>query len=156
MWHTVFITVHALAGVVAFVAGCVALPRGALFAGYLWSLAGMELFLVLAIATEWGELTMPTRVLFAALTALGGVMILRATQARRLVPSGSARPSGRYVDHIGFTLVALVDAFLVVTVLNLGAPGWIVAATGILVAIAGHFVLRAVRSRLVSGAVPLG
>jgi len=156
MWHTIFITLHALAGVVAFVAGCVAIPQGSLFASYLWSLVGMELFLMLAIATEWGELSTPTRVLFAALTALGGVMVLRAAQARRLVPSGAGRPSGRYFDHIGFTLVALVDAFLVVTVLNLGVPGWAVATTGVLVAVAGHFALRAFRSRLVPDAVPLG
>lgn len=143
MWHTVFIILHTLAGVIAFVAGCVAIRRGSLFATYLWSMVGMVLFLVLAIAVNWGELDTPTRILFSAFFVLGAVMVWRAAQARRLVPSGSTGPSRRYIDHVGFTLVALFDAFVVITVLDLGAPGWAVAAAGVLVAIAGHFALRA-------------
>lgn len=131
MWHTVFITSHALAGTVAFVAGWVAIRRGSVFAIYLWSMVGMLLFLVLAMATQWSEFETPTLVLFSALVALGGLMVLRAAQSRPLVPSGSAGPSGRYFDQIGSNLLGLFDAFLVVTVLNAGAPGWIVAATGV-------------------------
>ncbi|MPZ64874.1 MAG: hypothetical protein GEU83_04960 [Pseudonocardiaceae bacterium] len=155
MWHTVFITVHAVAGGVAFVAGCVALPRGALFGTYLWSMAVMALFLALAVATEWGVIPMPLSLVFAALTVLAGYMVWRAAQARRIRPTARTGPSTRYVAHIGFTLVALFDAFAVITVLNAGAPGWLVAAAGVLIAVAGHFVLRAARSRLVPAPAPV-
>lgn len=44
--------------------------------------------------------------------------------------------------------VFLMLAFIVILVLNLGAPVWLVAGSGILIAVAGHFVLRAVHQRL--------
>jgi hypothetical protein len=149
MWHTVFIALHAVAGSVAFVAGCVALRRGVLFTVYWWSLVGMVLFLVLAIAADWVELEVPVRLLFSAFVVLGGVMLWRAALARRVRPTDATGPSARYIDHVGFTLVALFDAFVVITVLNLGVSAWLVAATGIAVAIAGHFVLQVAKNRLV-------
>jgi hypothetical protein len=76
-------------------------------------------------------------------------MVWRADQARRIRPSDSAGPSARYVGHVGFTLISLFDAFTVVLVLDLGAPGWLVAAAGVLIAVAGSFVLGAIRERLV-------
>lgn len=151
MWHTVFITMHAVTAVVAFVAGCIALPRGTLFGTYLWSMAAMALFLALAVVSEWGVIAMPLSVLFAAFVALAGYMVWRGAQARRIRPTEATGPSARYVEHIGFTLVALFDAFAVIAVLNAGAPGWLIAVAGVLIAIAGHFTLRATRSRLVPG-----
>jgi hypothetical protein len=149
MGHTIFITVHAVAAGIALLAGGVAIAGRSLFRTYLWSLVAMEVFLVLAIAEEWGVIDVATRVLFAAFAALGLYMVWRADQARRIQPSGSAGPSASYVAHVGFTLVALFDAFIVILVLDLGAPGWLVAAAGVLIAVAGHFALRALRERLV-------
>lgn len=149
MWHTIFIAAHAATGGIALLAGCIAITGRALFATYLWSLVAMEVFLVLAIAAEWPVIDVVARLLFAAFAVLGLFMVWRADQARRIQPSGSAGPSASYVAHVGFTLVALLDAFIVILVLNLGAPGWLVAGTGVLIAVAGHFVLRAVRERLV-------
>ena len=117
----------------------------------------MVVFLALAVTAEWSRLDAATRLVFTGFVALGGFMLWHAACARSIRPA-SAGPSPRYVEHIGFTLVALLDAFLVVAVLNLGASGWVVAAVGLLVAGAGHFVLRAVRDRLVptvSAAVPV-
>lgn len=151
MWHTVFITIHALAGTVAFAAGCVALRRGALFGTYLASMAAMLGFLVLAIATEWSILPAPTRIVFGALTALAVVMLSRAELARRCRPHAARDP--RYFNHVGFTLVGLLDAFVVVAVLNAGAPGWLVVAVALGIAAAGHLVLRDVQRRT---AVPVG
>ncbi len=149
MWHTIFITVHAVAGGIALLAGCVAIGRRTLFRTYLWSVVAMEVFLVLAIAEAWATIGVATRVLFAAFAALGVYMVWRADQARQSQPSGSAGPSTAYVAHVGFTIVALFDAFIVILVLDIGAPGWLVAAAGVLIAVAGHFALRAVRERLV-------
>ena len=155
MWHTIFIALHAATGLISLVAGCVALRRGALFSTYLWSMVGMTLFLVLAVAAEWSTLQTPARLLFSAFAVLAGVMVWRAAAAGRMLPIGADGPPGPYVDHIGFTLVALFDAFAVIAVLNAGAPGWLVVASGVGIAIAGHFVLRAVRRRLVPAPQPV-
>ncbi len=72
---------------------------------------------------EWAELPAGTRVLFTAFALLGVVMLWRAARARPIRPSRRVPPSARYVEHVGFTLVALFDAFIVILVLNIGAPG---------------------------------
>ncbi len=149
MLHTTFIVLHALAGTAAFAAGCVALRRGRGFPVYLWSMIAMAVFLVAAVVSEWNLLDSTTRAVFAAFVVLAGFMLWRAGRARSLRPTPSAGPSVAYFEHIGFTLVALFDAFVVVSVLNAGAPGWLVAAVGVAIGIAGHFVLVAVRARLV-------
>lgn len=151
MWYSTFIFVHAVTGGIALLAGCVALGRRRMFGTYLWSLVAMEVFLVLAIAAEWMVLDAAARGLFAALAVLGVFMLWRADRAWRVRPRGGAGPSARYVEHVGFTLVALFDAFVVVAVLDLGAPGWLVAALGVLIGVAGHFVLRTARARLIDG-----
>ncbi|MDP9416497.1 MAG: hypothetical protein M3P48_01340 [Actinomycetota bacterium] len=148
MLHSVFIGLHALAGVVALVAGGFALTRGRFFAIYLWAMVAMLGFLVLAVAAQWPVLTGPTRFLFGALGALAVVMCARAWLAGRLRPVAPAPPPAAYVRHVGFTLVGLLDAFAVITVLNAGAPGWSVAAVGVALAAAGHFAIDAAEHRL--------
>lgn len=151
MWHAVLIALHAVTGTVAFVAGLVAHRRRALFDAYLWSLVATVVFLVTAVAEEWGRLGGGARVLFTAFGVLGVVMVWLAVAARR-VPVLSAA----YLDRVGFTLIALFDAFLVVTVLNLGAPVWLVVASGVAAGVAGHFVLRAVKERAAPAPVSAG
>lgn len=152
MWHTVFIALHAVAGSLSLLAGCVAIRGRALFGTYFWALVAMEVLLVLAIAAEWPALTPPTRLLFGVLALLGVFMVWRADKARRIRPSGSEAPSARFVAHVGFTLIALFDAFIVVLILNRGASGPLIAVVGVLIAVAGHFALVAVRRRIVDGA----
>jgi hypothetical protein len=124
-------------------AGCVTIVRRTLFGLYFGALMAMELFLILAITARWNEIGTTSRFLFTAFAVLGLFMIFRADQARRT----TTRSRG-YVEHVGFTLVALFDAFTVIMVLNTGAPVWLVVAAGIGVGIAGHFVLRATHQRL--------
>ena len=142
MWHAVLITLHATTGTVALLAGLLAHRSRALFRTYLWSLVASVAFLAAAVAEEWGRLDGLSRALFGAFVVLGLVMVWLALAARRL-PAGSPR----YVDLVGFTLVALFDAFVVITVLNGGAPVALVVASGVVVAVAGHFVLRAAKTR---------
>ncbi len=108
----------------------------------------MEVFLLGAIAAEWAGLDTATRVLFGAFAVLGMFMVWRGWQAGRLRPGRSKRPSRRYVAHIGFTLIALFDAFVVIAVLNAGADVWLVVAAGLAVAVAGHFTMRAIARRV--------
>jgi hypothetical protein len=151
MWHDILITAHAAAGGIALLAGALALRYRALFMTYLSSLVAMELFLALALAADWAATGTSARVIFVALTLLGLYLVWRADRARRVRPDGPAAPSASYLAHIGFTLIALFDAFTVILVLDLGGPGWSPATAGVLVAVAGHFVLRAVRHRVRQG-----
>jgi hypothetical protein len=156
MWYGIFIALHAMAGVLAFVAGCQATMHRRWFTTYFWSLVGLMVFLILAIAVRWSEFDGAARLLFAAFTALGVFMVWRAWRAGRIL--ASTRPdttseevgerSTRYLAHVGFTLVALFDAFVVITVLDLGAAGWLVAVIGVAVAIAGHFAVVDMERRL--------
>lgn len=146
--HSLLIALHAGTGVVAMLAGAVALFRGGrLFGTYLVSLIATTLFLALAVAAEWTVLGAGSRVLFTAFTLLAVVMVARGVLAGRLLPAGR-RPSPVYLEHVGFTLVGLLDAFVVIAVLNAGAPIWLVVASGVLLAIAGHFALRATKRAL--------
>lgn len=138
MPHTILIALHAATGGVAMIAGLVALLRpGLLFGTYLVALVATTVFLAAALAAEWTVLDTGARALFTAFVLLAVVMVVRGVLAGRL----SAATPG-YVEHVGFTLIALFDAFVVITVLNMGAPVWLVVASGVAVAVAGHFVLR--------------
>lgn len=151
MWHTIFITIHAVTGGLALLFGLAMLRYRLLFPGYLAATIGMEVFLLLAIAAEWGGIGFGTRLLFGALAALGAFVVWCAVRARSLRPARDERPSRRYFRYVGFTLVAQFDAFVVIDVLNVGAPGWAAAASGVLIAIPGHFVLRWADGRVTGG-----
>jgi hypothetical protein len=49
---------------------------------------------------------------------------------------------------LGFTLVALLDAFVVIGALDLGAPGWLVGLVAIAVAAMGHAWITRLKRRL--------
>jgi hypothetical protein len=87
--------------------------------------------------------------LFAALSALGAVMVWCGAQARRIAASSRTRWSARELDQIGFTLVALLDAFVVIAALDLGAPGWLLGVVAVAVAGMGHAWITRLKGRLV-------
>jgi hypothetical protein len=76
-------------------------------------------------------------------------MVWRGTRARRIAASSRQQPSARELDHLGFTLVALLDAFVVIAALDLGAPGWLLAVVAIAVAAMGHVWITRLKKRLV-------
>jgi hypothetical protein len=152
MLHMALISLHAACGVLAFAAGCLAVRRRSFFPVYLWSLAGLLVFLVLAVATDWAQLDPVARILFTVFAAFGGVMGWQALEARRTLPEAHAAPSAAYLDHLGFTLVALFDGFVVILAIDLGAVAWMAAVVGALGAVAGHLALRAVKARSASRA----
>lgn len=155
MFHTVLIALHAGTGVLALLAGTVALLRaGRFFGTYLVSLVATTVFLAGAVVTDWVVFDPGTRVLFTALVLLAVVMVARGVLAGRVRPT-AGRPSPGYLEHVGFTLVALLDAFVVVTVLNAGAPVWLVVASGVLLAGAGHVALRRTKQVLAGGPAPV-
>ncbi len=109
------IVLHTLSGVSAFVVGVAALqPVRAsrhrwlppLLAGLL---VGLVVFMVAAMAIHWTELAGASQILFAALVGLGVYMVHRALHARSLAAHADWRHQERYMDDIGFVLIALFD-----------------------------------------------
>ncbi|MEU4392682.1 hypothetical protein [Kribbella sp. NPDC023855] len=148
MWHTVFIVLHATAGVVAFATGCFAVRRQGLFPYYFWSLALLDLFMVVAVSIGWRDMGTAARVVFSGLIVLGGYMMWRAIQASRTRPSAGNPPSAKYLDHLGFTLIALFEGFAIVAAIDLGAPTWLVVALAVGGVLAGHLTLNHLKSSL--------
>ncbi|WP_102141025.1 hypothetical protein [Mycobacterium hubeiense] len=146
--HDVLIAVHAVFGGLAFVAGLVALRSGRLFAIFLWSLVGTIASLAGAVIVGWAAYTTAERIIFLGLTALGVYMVARGVGAAQLRPAGGPS-TRRYVSHLGFNLIALFDAFVVVLVLDLGGPVWLMVVAGVAIAVGGHFLLDAIEHRVV-------
>ncbi|WP_225729171.1 MULTISPECIES: hypothetical protein [unclassified Nocardia] len=154
MLHTVLIYLHAAFGVASFGTGIAALRRGALCPSHLWTLIGTIVFLALPIAGEWSKLDGTAQTLYSAFLVLGFYMIWRSTEACRVRPARGGAPSREYVSHLGFNLIALFDAFVVILVLDLGGPVWLIVTVGVLVAAAGHPVRRRLEHRLAPAGTP--
>lgn len=144
--HLTFLTIHAVAAVLAAVAGVLALRRPRWAGSYVVLLAVSAAALAGVAATP----TPGMLLIDLALLALFVVVLVRAEQARR-VASAARAGSPRYVAGVGFGLISLAAGFLVVTVFDLGAPVWGIVATGVIVAVVGHLVLRR-RLRALEGA----
>lgn len=149
MWHTVFIVLHAVAATVAWLAALVALPAGRFFEVYRWAQIGAVAALVPALAVGWSGYDTVLRIAYSGLLVLAAVMLVRAHLAARMLPAATGGPTARYIDHVGFTIIALSDGFAIVAALRAGAPGWLVAVVAVGVIVAGHFGLRVAKARWV-------
>ena len=147
MWHTVFITLHAIAATVAWLAALIALPAGRLFEVYRWAQVGMLAALVPALVVGWSGYDAFSRIAYIGLVVLATVMLIRTQLAGRILPAATGGPTTGYLDHVGFTIIALSDGFAIVAALRAGAPGWLVAVIAVGVIVAGHFGLRAAKAR---------
>jgi hypothetical protein len=153
MPHTVLIILHATAALVCFTAGVLSLGLRTATSGrlrlYLASLLAMLLFMAVAIAVDWAGLDPTARLIFLGLGGLGLYMAWRAgraaTRLRRQDPGW--RP--RYLDDIGFTLVALFDGFVIVAAIDLGAPVWLVILIAVVGVGGGIQAMNRVKARLV-------
>lgn len=155
MAHNLLIAAHALAGVVCFVAGAVALrataPASAWFRAYLVALVGLVLFLLAVVVLDWTRLDETRRIVFTALFALGLYMLWRGVRASARLHGRADGWRPRYVDDIGFTLISLFDGFVIVGAIDLGAPGWLVAVVAVAGVAAGVVAIRQVKARLATG-----
>lgn len=148
MLNTLFITVHATAATIGFVAGMLAVPAGRFLGLYRGALAVMAVALVPAVLVDWTATDPVARAVFAGLFVLSVVMVVRGELAARLAPARTGGPAPAYVDHLGFTLVALADGFAVVAVIRAGVPGWLVAAVAVGVVVIGHTGIQLAKRRL--------
>lgn len=142
----VLVSLHGAAGVIAFFAGGVLIfsrryaTDRRLFGLYWWSLIGLTTFLAGAMVAYWAHYTPASRVTFVGLFVLSLYMLYRAHRARGLLRSLPEGWQGPYIEHIGFTLISLLEGFVIVAVLNAGGAWWLVA----LVAVAGIYLGRRV------------
>jgi hypothetical protein len=137
--RTTLITAHAVTATVALLA-TLGGRRARWFALHYAALVAMLVLLVAAIAVGLPGRAAGELVIDAALVGLGLVMIAHTEGARR-VRRDDAR---RFVERVGFSIVGLVDAFVVVTVFDV-APAWVATAVGVSIAVVGHLAIRSAR-----------
>lgn len=141
--YTLFIALHAVTASVALVAAVMARRRARWLATYEGALVAMLMFLVLAVAWDLRGRSVVQHVVVVALVALGGVMIAKAEQARR----ARHDPGSDVTGLVGFGVIGLVDAFVIVALVNAGLPGWLVGVAGGAIAAGGHAVIHRLRQR---------
>jgi len=157
MLHTSAIVLHATCAVAAFVVGVILIfqPAGRrqlqLARALVALLALMGLFLVVAILSHLTSLPTIQRIIFGALFLLLLYMIYRAVQAVNVLtgPSGGQGDDQlKVVDHAGFVLISLFDGFAIVSALDVGAPGWLVAIIAVGAVVVGILALNARKTAL--------
>jgi hypothetical protein len=151
--HNVLIILHAGAATISFFAGglLVLVPaytsnRG-LFSFYWWLLIGMVILLLGAIVVYWTEYTSIERIIFPGLLILAFYMLFRARSANHLLRIQPNDWKRNYIEHIGFTLISLFEGFIIVSGLNSGVPGWLVALLAILGLLAGRWLISFAQRR---------
>jgi hypothetical protein len=147
MWMSM-IVLHTLAGLVAFAVGWIIVsPRRAerrprLAGVFVASIGALIVFMVGAMAAQWADITLGERLVDSGLVGLGLLMLWRARRAHRLLHAGCAEPPSTYVDDVGFDLISLFDAFVIVAAIDLGAPAWLVTIVAVAAVVVGHHLLR--------------
>ena len=96
----------------------------------------------------WTQYSRIERILFPGLFGLGLYMLYRARSARQLLGSRQRNWKQAYIEHIGFTLISLFEGFIIVTGLNSGSPGWLVALFAILGVILGRWAIGFAQQRV--------
>ena len=144
--HTLSIVVHALSATGAFIIGIVllfqrnTLRQLQLGVAFLVLLILMEVFLVIAILSHVTSLPTLTQIIFGGLAILGVYMIWRAVQAVSVLQGQNGNQLA-VIDHIGFNLIALFDGFVIISALDLHAPGWLVAVIAVGAVALGNYAL---------------
>ena len=151
--HYALIILHTVAGTISFIAGLlvVILRRTSwLFEGYLWSLVVMAISVVMVVIWDWPVLTLPQQISYTALGALGIYTSYRGFQARQ---KQAYRYTGwrlEFMEDVGFTLISLFDAFVIIGAIDLGMPIWGVVVLGAVGIIAGRKWIQYEKQRYIS------
>ena len=143
----IFIIIHTLLALTAFVAGLLMLHRPVierrpwLMTLFLFATIAMTIFVVLATVSHWYSISVGERVAFGLLPLLALYMIYRIVKARTYLQNGQWN---RYIDGVGFALISYFDGFIIVAMLDLKAPAWAVATVAVLAVLLGtRYVNRA-------------
>jgi hypothetical protein len=162
MLHFLLIVLHALSGVIAFVAGWMSIirlrtkPLSGLLWLYLGSLVGLVVFMSGAILIDWPQLSTVQLLIYLGLFALGIYMLVQGYQAYAVQQKHDQGWKVSYVDHVGFTLIALFDGFVIVSAIDLGVPAWGVVVIGVLGVVVGRYAINRARSTIAPRAFSAG
>ena len=135
--HTIAIALHALSATGAFFVGVAllfqtsALRQLHLARGMVALLLFMAVFLVIAILSHITTLPTISLLVFGGLFLLLLYMIWRAVQAVTVLSTPQTVDQRIVVDHVGFVLISLFDGFVIVSSLDLQAPGWLIAVVAV-------------------------
>lgn len=149
-----FIILHTISGLVCFISGCLLLSvKGKKYKNvlpvFIASLVGLIIFLVGAIISHWGELDTATRSVYIGLFFLSLYMMYRALRARQKLIANMSRNLS-FVDDIGFPLIALFNGFIIVALIDLGAPAVVVIIGAVAAAIIGGRMIEKRKRKLSS------
>lgn len=155
---SIIIILHATSAALSFVYGALTLLPGAthasrrnLFAYHLMTLVAMVVSLTAIIVVYWTYIQDGQRLVFLGLGVVSLYMLHRSMQARLVLCRwphdwlhGYDDWLPSYLDHMGVTLIALFEVFVIVTALDLRTPIWLTAG----IAAAGVVVGRRALSRI--------
>jgi hypothetical protein len=71
------------------------------------------------------------QLIFGGLFILLVYMIWRAVQAVTVLQKQQQDSQLKVIDHVGFVLISLFDGLVIVTALDIQAPGWLIAVVAV-------------------------
>src|SRR5256885_14249491 len=159
--HSAAIVAHTMSGAACFLAASMLLQRRLdpsarrqWFVVYGAGLLGLVAFMGVAIVSHWPSLPIIRKIIFSGLLALGAYMSWRGWLAWRAWRGGGAAWRMAYINHVGFTLISLFDGFVIVSAIDIGAPGWSVALIAVLGVAVGVWVIARVKRTSIVEAAP--
>jgi hypothetical protein len=156
--RTIFLSLHAASGVLGLVLGVFAfrLPetkgfRPRLLRAYAATLVSLGVFLAATVALDWTGIGVMQQVIYAVLVALAAVIVTRIFLGLRAAAVRPARWQEKYLNHVYFTYISLWEGFFIVGLIDLGAPGWLVAAVALVVLVVGAAVFNRYKRSVLTG-----
>ena len=151
--HTFLIILHTITATISFFAGLYIVSYirrwyyDWLFITYLWNLVAMAATLVGVVAWDWSSLALANQITYVALSMLAFYTVYHGFVARH---KHLYRYTGwrlDFIDDVGFTLISLFDAFLIVGAMDLHLPVWVVVLIGIVGIVLGWQWLLYIKER---------
>lgn len=159
--RTVLLTLHVAGGGLGLLAGIFAIrppdskqPRVLARVAYAAGVVLLVTFLYAALAIDWAGLGSAQRVIFAVLAVLAAFILVRLFLAFRASQERPANWRARYIGHIYFTYISLWEGFFIVGLIDLGAPGWVVALVAIGVLLIGGYLSNRYKRSVLSAVHP--
>ncbi|RYE12307.1 MAG: hypothetical protein EOP45_23070, partial [Sphingobacteriaceae bacterium] len=128
--HEVLVLLHTIIAALSFIAGSlvVVLRRTSwLFQLYLWAMVAAAATLLLLVIWDWQVFILATQIVYVVISLLAFYSIYRGFLAQQ---KQSHRYTGwrlEFMDDVGFTLIYLFDAFVIIGAIDLTMPAWAIA-----------------------------
>ena len=141
--RTIFLGLHVAGGVAGLLLGAFAIrpPLGDarlwLRRAYTAALIALLVFLSATVAVDWPGLQTTQQFIYVALIALAAFMVARVFLSFRVARRHGGGWESRYMNHVYFTYISLWEGLCIVGIIDLGAPGWLVAAVAIGILVLG-------------------